>query len=409
MKKIIIEHSYSWLCLLLLSALFLHNILEMSLPYTNYLLILCGILLLLGQLRDVRKRNSIEKESVKFKMSLDQLMDDYKRLAAEALTGSNRQFSRLREDLTQAQGIVDSAASKLGGSLTGLESESHGQKEMLKELVEELLVLSESEEHEIKNLSLNRFADETKQVIDDFVQTVTGLKNSGEVITTNFTKMRSQVDEVSKILVDVDAITSQTDLLALNAAIEAARAGEAGRGFAVVADEVRELAKKTSSFSNTIVSLLKDITTSIEHLDDAVQEASSTDLEKVRSSSSNVDIMRDEMRGINDTAAAQSVRITEISESMHRLVMEGVLSLQFEDIVRQHIDNIADRSRYLEEYLTKFLAAHLDTESNGIDRFSNRNKHLAELIDNAETNFDQVTSKSILQTDVEEGGGVELF
>ena len=409
MKKIILENGYSWACLLLLSALFLHNVLGMSLPIANYLIVLCGILLLLGQFRDIRKRNSTEIERLENKKSFDELMDDYIRLANEALNGSNRQFSKLREDLAQAQGIVDSAASKLGGSLTGLESESHGQKQMLKELVEELLQLSESDEHERQSLSLNHFADETKQVIDDFVQTVTGLKNSGEVITTNFTKMRTQMNEVSKILTDVDAITSQTDLLALNAAIEAARAGEAGRGFAVVADEVRELAKKTSSFSNTIVSLLKDITISIEHLDGAVQQASSTDLDKVRSSSNNVDTMRDEMRGINDTAAAQSVRITEISESMHRLVMEGVLSLQFEDIVRQHINNIADRSLHLEEYLTEFLAAHLDTESNGVDRFVNRNKHLARLIEKAETNFNQVTSKSIAQTHVEEGGGVELF
>ncbi len=409
MKHIQLGHNFRWVYLLLLLALIVLDVLDIFPPYSNYLLILCGILLLVEQFWDDRKRNRIKTESTQVKMSVDLQMDEYKRLTEEVLTGSNRQFSRLRDDLTQAQGIVDSAASKLGGSLTGLEAQSHGQKQMLKELVEELLDLAESEEHELQTINLNRFANETKQVIDDFVETVTGLKNSGEVISTKFSKMRNRVEEVTKILADVDAITSQTDLLALNAAIEAARAGEAGRGFAVVADEVRELAKKTSSFSNTIVSLLKDINTTIEQLDGAVEDASSTDLDRISVSSADVDLMWDEMRGVNDKAAAQSVRITEISETMHRLVMEGVLSLQFEDIVRQHIDNIADRSRYLEEYVTQFLAAHIETESSGLSRFEDRNNHLIELIENADNNFNQISSKAITQTGVEDGGGAEFF
>jgi len=89
--------------------------------------------------------------------------------------------------------------------------------------------------------------------------------------------------------------------------------------------------------------------------------------------------------------------------------MEGVLSLQFEDIVRQHIDNIADRSRYLEEYVTQFLAAHIETESSGLSRFEDRNNHLIELIENADNNFNQISSKAITQTGVEDGGGAEFF
>jgi methyl-accepting chemotaxis protein len=51
---------------------------------------------------------------------------------------------------------------------------------------------------------------------------------------------------ISKVTEVITDISEQTNLLALNATIEAARAGDAGKGFAVVANEIKELAKQTA-------------------------------------------------------------------------------------------------------------------------------------------------------------------
>ncbi|AKL94874.1 methyl-accepting chemotaxis protein 4 [Clostridium aceticum] len=75
-----------------------------------------------------------------------------------------------------------------------------------------------------------------------------------------------KVEDIVKLLHQINEIAEHTNLLALNAAIESARAGEAGRGFAVVAEEIRKLSESTAATVKNIESLSSIIVNSVDNL-----------------------------------------------------------------------------------------------------------------------------------------------
>jgi methyl-accepting chemotaxis protein len=370
-----------------------------------------GALIALGlaAFLSLRGRASFRARRVRETRALDEAIQAYDAHSRKVIQESRAQFGQLTDMTAQAQSVMTSATQKLAGSLTGLKHESSDQREMLRALVEDLLSLATSEDHIKESEGLYKFTQETQGIINEFISTVQQLKEGGDEIARKFAYMNDQVSQVGGLLNDINTINKQTDLLALNAAIEAARAGEAGRGFAVVADEVRNLAQRTNVFSGQIKLMLENIGTAIREVDAAVVTASSVDLGVAAKSQDNVHHMWEEMKVLNTHAGEQSRQITEVSEKIHALVMQGVLSLQFEDIVRQMLDQIRERALAIEEYLSGFIDLHLDSlEKDGLKRLEQRIKTLEEMDARAHDNFARISGKTFSQSNVD-AGDVELF
>jgi methyl-accepting chemotaxis protein len=144
--------------------------------------------------------------------------------------------------------------------------------------------------------------------------------------------------EINKISDEIQYISDQTNLLALNAAIEAARAGEHGRGFSVVAEEVRKLSDRTSLASNNIIQIVEKVNVSVRDMSRSLQE----NLKKNAERKTNVDHAVSELvRTAEDSTEVFTKLIANAvasSESVATNIDQIVLSLQFQDITKQQID-----------------------------------------------------------------------
>ncbi|CAH1044748.1 methyl-accepting chemotaxis protein [Halomonas sp. TD01] len=93
----------------------------------------------------------------------------------------------------------------------------------------------------------------------DIIRDMSDVSERSDQALEMLSALNDKIERVRNVTSMIEGIAEQTHLLSLNASIEAARAGEHGRGFAVVAGEVRNLALKTSTATQSVDELVKDM------------------------------------------------------------------------------------------------------------------------------------------------------
>jgi methyl-accepting chemotaxis protein len=234
---------------------------------------------------------------------------------------------------------------------------------------------------ELKNRYLE-VGDIVKTGMEKIITTLDTMKTlEGTVYKTHNVSLTliDYMEEIDKILAEIDSIFSQTKLLALNASIEAARAGEAGRGFAVVADQIRVLADSSKNTANNIqeisgmvMNAVDKLSTNAEHMLKFVDEKVikdydgfvdivkqyQADAESMKnllvdfsnSAASVNDVMQTMNQGLNDisiTVDESAKGVTEVAENTSDLVNAMAL-IQDETDVNQRI------SKALSDEVNKF-------------------------------------------------------
>ncbi len=170
---------------------------------------------------------------------------------------------------------------------------------------------------------------ESSEKLEETYTAIVNMTEQIQISEESVTRVRSDIDQVVKILEVIKGIADQTNLLALNAAIEAARAGEQGRGFAVVADEVRQLAQRTQESTKEIDDMIDTITTgansSVRIMAQSVEQANNVK-EQANSANEVNHIVSKEMHQIGDlsgqiatAAEEQSIVVGEILENVEQL------------------------------------------------------------------------------------------
>ncbi|MBK3816561.1 methyl-accepting chemotaxis protein, partial [Paraburkholderia aspalathi] len=216
---------------------------------------------------------------------------------------------RVVSDVRQnADGVATASAQIAQGNLD-LSSRTEEQASALEETAASMEQLTATVKQNAENaqvanelsLSASTIALKGGEVVDEVVETMTGINDSSK--------------KIAEIISVIDGIAFQTNILALNAAVEAARAGDQGRGFAVVAGEVRNLAQRSAAAAKEIKTL---ISTSVERVNQGtalVNQAGTTMSEIVSAIKRVTEIVGE----ISVASNEQSVGVGQVGEAVSQM------------------------------------------------------------------------------------------
>ncbi|WNO10179.1 methyl-accepting chemotaxis protein [Teredinibacter sp. KSP-S5-2] len=166
-------------------------------------------------------------------------------------------------------------------------------------------------------------------------------------LVNEISELSSITDELREMGDEVAGIASQTNLLALNAAIEAARAGEHGRGFAVVADEVRTLSTRSGETGARITKRIEQVNDllrgALQSADEFAEKGKNTTEQSEQMIESVLLTFKSFSEKLFETTG---VLMTE-SDTVRNEVEQVLVSLQFQDRVRQILEHVSSDMKKL--------------------------------------------------------------
>jgi methyl-accepting chemotaxis protein len=331
-----------------------------------------------------------------------------KELSNSIQTTGHEQIEAVREEVRQADTLVKDAIKKLESSFQGLHQQVSHQQSLVMNMVANLEDGNIGQE---KSISIQKFAEETSQTLQFFVDLVVMVSKQSIETVHNIDDMIHEMDQIFTLLNDVKTIADQTNLLALNAAIEAARAGEHGRGFAVVADEVRKLSVHSNQFNDKIRGHIETAKQTIGNARRTIGEIAAKDMNVALTAKSRVDEVLGQVGKMNEFTTTELNKLSMVTSNINENVNLAVRSLQFEDIVTQVLGSVQNKMNEIDclnsTTLDLLKGVGISGDSNttelsaSIDRINDELARQRQSLQNR-------NQRSVLQENLQEGE-IELF
>jgi methyl-accepting chemotaxis protein len=344
---------------------------------------------------------------------------DHAQLEINRLSTLTQAATQVTEELRQVKTFNDVVRAQLGAVTEETESAAYqvtSQLQTIDEVVGELSsfvnstqqessqLLSESESRVERNRTM-------LTTLDNYIQNRISANQSDQ---ERVTRVVEEARALIKLVELIRHISSQTNLLALNAAIEAARAGEAGRGFAVVADEVRKLSNETEQAVSKINEGIQSVAQSIESQfqDKLSHEHIDAERQTLESFTAQLDELGSSYQEVMAHETQVLIKVEETSQKLSSMFINAMASVQFQDVVRQQIEQVASAMSRLDDH-AGMLADRLAQCDNPDFKLQPITEHLDQIYSGYVMNSQRRSHNSALSHDSSaadsSGPAVELF
>lgn len=159
-------------------------------------------------------------------------------------------------------------------------------------------------------------------------------------LSDNLKAVTGRVKQISRFVEDIKEIASESKILAINAAIQARKAGESGRKFSVVAGEMRNLADMSARSAVNIREIAGDSTAAVTVLQDKIAVQIGQSLAEMEHAEKNLKAAFGQFSQFADNISDAIKMLTLRYQAISQDIEDAVVSLQFQDVVSQEIDEI---------------------------------------------------------------------